>query len=93
MGLGDVPERRLAERQNAKMGLYCELYRLDSGETVNFDPEFTTKDLRGNALRLWLRNLNNSLHFDIGDAGISPTEFQADTFPQPQRCAFANIKH
>lgn len=70
---------------NAKMGLYCELYHLDSGETVNFDPEFTTKDLRGNALRLRLRNLNNSLHFDIGDAGISPTEFQADTFPQPFR--------
>ena len=28
---------------------------------------------------------NNALHFDIGDAGISPTEFQADTFPQPFR--------
>lgn len=70
---------------NAKLGLYCELYHLDEGETVNFDPEFTTKDLRGNALRLRLRNLNNALHFDIGDAGISPTIFQADTFPQPFR--------
>ena len=70
---------------NAKMGLYCELYHLDSGETVNFDPEFSTKDLRGNALRLRLRNLNNGLHFDVGDAGISPTEFQADTFPEPFR--------
>lgn len=70
---------------NAKMGLYCELYHLDTGETVNFDPEFMTKDLSGNALRLRLRNLNNALHFDIADAGISPTEFQADTFPQPFR--------
>ncbi|MGH1576895.1 glycosyltransferase [Planktotalea sp.] len=70
---------------NAKMGLYCELYHLDEGETVNFDPEFETKDLRGNALRLRLRNLNNALHFDVGDAGISPTVFQADTFPQPFR--------
>lgn len=70
---------------NAKLGLYCELYHLDSGESVNFDPEFTTKDLDGNKLRLRLRNLNNALHFDIGDAGISPTEFQADTFPQPFR--------
>ncbi|MEN8892831.1 glycosyltransferase [Planktotalea arctica] len=70
---------------NAKMGLYCELYHLDSAETVNFDPEFETKDLSGNALRLRLRNLNNALHFDVGDAGISPTEFQAGTFPQPFR--------
>lgn len=70
---------------NAKMGLYCELYHLDEGETVNFDPEFETKDLRGNALRLRLRNLNNALHFDVGDAGISPTNFQADTFPKPFR--------
>ncbi|MGB7319556.1 MAG: glycosyltransferase [Planktotalea sp.] len=70
---------------NAKMGLYCELYHLDEGETVNFDPEFSTKDLLSNALRLRLRNLNNALHFEAGDAGISPTEFQAGTFPQPFR--------
>jgi glycosyltransferase involved in cell wall biosynthesis len=70
---------------NAKMGLYCELYHLDSGETVNFDPEFSTPDLRSNALRLRVRNLNNALHFDIGDAGISPTKFQASTFPKPFR--------
>ena len=65
---------------NAKLGLYCELYYLDLGETVNFDPEFLTPDLRGNALRLRLRALNKALHFDIGDAGISPTQFQAATF-------------
>ncbi|WP_439143352.1 glycosyltransferase [Planktotalea sp.] len=70
---------------DAKMGIYCELYHLDSGDSVNFDPEFETKDLRSNALRLRLRNLNNSLHFDAADAGISPTEFQASTFPEPFR--------
>lgn len=70
---------------NARLGLYCELYHLADAETVNFDPEFTTPDLEANALRLRLRNLNNALHFDIGDAGISPTQFQADTFPQPFR--------
>lgn len=70
---------------NAKLGLYCELFHLDAAETVNFDPEFKTGDLRGNALRLRLRNLNNSLHFDIAEAGISPTKFQADTFPEPFR--------
>ena len=72
-------------RPNAKMGPYCELYHLNSGETVNFDPEFSTPDLRGSVLRLRLRNLNNALHFDIGDAGISPTKFQAATFPEPFR--------
>ena len=70
---------------DAKMGIYCELYHLDSGESVNFDPEFETKDLRSNALRLRLRNLNNTLHFEAADAGISPTEFQASTFPEPFR--------
>ncbi len=70
---------------NAKLGLYCKLYHLDSGETVNFDPEFSTPDLSGNALRLRLRNLNNALHFDIGDTGISSTQFQAATFPEPFR--------
>jgi glycosyltransferase involved in cell wall biosynthesis len=70
---------------DAKMGIYCELYHLDSGESVNFDPEFETKDLRINALRLRLRNLNNTLHFEAADAGISPTEFQASTFPEPFR--------
>jgi len=70
---------------DAKMGIYCELYHLDSGESVNFDPEFETKDLRSNALRLRLRNLNNTLQNEAADAGISPTEFQASTFPEPFR--------
>ena len=28
-----------------------------------------------------MRNLNNHLHFDIAEAGLSPTKFQAGTFP------------
>ncbi|MCB1361916.1 MAG: glycosyl transferase, partial [Rhodobacteraceae bacterium] len=32
-------------------------------------------------LRLRVKNLNNHLSFAMGDAGISPTRFQADTFP------------
>lgn len=70
---------------NARMGLYCELYHLADANTVAFDPEFPVKDMEANALRLRLRNLNNALHFDVGDAGISPTTFQADTFPEPFR--------
>jgi glycosyltransferase involved in cell wall biosynthesis len=66
---------------NAKMGLYCELYHLNDKNTVAFDPEFPVADMQSNALRLRLKNLNNTLHFEAGDAGISPTKFQADTFP------------
>jgi len=35
--------------------------------------------------RLRLKNLNNLLHFEIADAGLSPTLFQADTFPRSFR--------
>lgn len=76
---------------NARMGLYCELYHLADKASVNFDPEFEVKDTRSNALRLRLRNLNNALHFDIGDAGISPTQFQANTFPEPFRSSISVV--
>jgi len=35
--------------------------------------------------RLRLKNLNNLLHFEVADAGISPTHWQASTFPEPFR--------
>jgi glycosyltransferase involved in cell wall biosynthesis len=35
--------------------------------------------------RLRLKNLNNLLHFETADAGISPTRWQASTFPEPFR--------
>jgi glycosyltransferase involved in cell wall biosynthesis len=34
---------------------------------------------------LRLKNLNNLLHFETADAGISPTHWQASTFPEPFR--------
>jgi len=69
----------------ARMGLYCELYHLAGWPHLNFDPEFASKTLETEALRIRMKNLNNHLHFDQGHAGISPTRFQADTFPQPFR--------
>ncbi len=38
-----------------------------------------------------LKNTNNLLHFDIADAGISPTHWQASTFPEPFRSKIAVI--
>ncbi len=70
---------------DARLGLYCELYHLLDERFVGFDPEFKTPNPETEPLRLRLKNLNNRLHFEIGDAGISPTKFQADTFPAPFR--------
>lgn len=70
------PETRLA--------LYCEFFYSSSGADVGFDPEFPPSDV-GNACRIRLKNLNNLLHFDIADAGIAPTHWQASTFPESFR--------
>ncbi len=68
----------------AKLGIYCEFFYHPQGADVGFDPEFPPKDL-GDACRLRLKNLNNLLHFEVADAGISPTHWQASTFPDPFR--------
>ncbi|MAU52815.1 MAG: glycosyl transferase [Roseovarius sp.] len=69
----------------ARLGLYCELYHLPDWPHMGFDPEFPSKEPEAEPLRMRMRNLNNHLHFDQAHAGISPTRFQADTFPQPFR--------
>jgi len=64
----------------AKLGIYCEFYYHAQGADVGFDPEFPAKDV-GDVCRLRLKNLNNLLHFEVADCGISPTHWQASTFP------------
>jgi glycosyltransferase involved in cell wall biosynthesis len=66
------------------MGIYCEFFYRAEGADVGFDPEFPVTDA-GDVCRLRLKNLNNLLHFEIADAGISPTHWQASTFPKPFR--------
>jgi glycosyltransferase involved in cell wall biosynthesis len=68
----------------AKLGIYCEFFYRSEGADVGFDPEFPAHDA-GEVCRLQLKNLNNFLHFEVADAGISPTEWQASTFPEPFR--------
>lgn len=68
----------------AKLAIYCEFYYHPYGADVGFDHEFPSNDVT-EPCRLRLKNLNNLLHFDIADAGISPTFWQASTFPQPFR--------
>lgn len=69
----------------ARIGIYCEYYYGSENSDTAFDPEFCTGISEKEPLRLRLRNLNNTLHFDIAAGGISPTLFQADTFPPPFR--------
>jgi len=74
----------------AKLGIYCEFYYHAQGADVGFDPEFPAED-PGEVCRLQLRNLNNLVHFEIADAAISPTQWQASTFPEPFRSKIAVV--
>ncbi|TRW92014.1 glycosyltransferase family 4 protein [Candidatus Methylobacter oryzae] len=69
---------------NARLGIYCEFFYHAKGADVGFDPEFPSKD-EAEICRMRLKNLNNLLHFEVADAGISPTYWQANTFPESFR--------
>ena len=65
--------------------IYCEFFYRTEGADTGLDPEFPATDPQGDACRIRLKNLNNLLHFETADAGISPTQWQASTFPEPFR--------
>lgn len=67
---------------STKLALYCEYYYSAEGADSNFDPEFAQLDLAAKC-RLNMKNVNNILNMDIADAAISPTIWQAGTFPEP----------
>ena len=75
----------------ARLGIYCEFFYRSEGADTGFDLEFPQADPQGDACRLRLKNLNNLLHFEIADAGISPTHWQASTFPEPFRSRISVI--
>jgi glycosyltransferase involved in cell wall biosynthesis len=66
---------------DAKLGIYSEFFYQNTGADFLFDPEFQNSS-NSNHCRLRLKNANNLLHFEIADAGISPTHWQASTFPK-----------
>ena len=69
----------------ARIGLYYELYYSHKDNDVGFDPEFPKPDPVADTVRLRLKNLNNMMHLQVGDMGLSPTEFQAASFPEEYR--------
>jgi glycosyltransferase involved in cell wall biosynthesis len=75
---------------DAKLGIYCEFFYQPQGADVDFDAEFRGSD-EGDVCKLRLKNLNNLLHFDVADAGISPTHWQASTFPESFRSRIAVV--
>lgn len=74
----------------SKLIIYSEFHYAATGTDVGFDPEFATTDL-GDACRVRMKNVNNFLHFDIADAGVSPTVWQRSTFPEPFRSKISVI--
>ena len=68
----------------AKLLIYCEFFYAAEGTDVGFDPEFPVTAV-GNDCRIRLKNINSLMHFDLADAGVSPTEWQKSTFPEPFR--------
>lgn len=70
---------------NAMLGLYAEFYHHSEYPHLGFDPEFPQTDAEADALRIRLKNVNMMLHLPLCDAAISPTEYQASTFPAEWR--------
>lgn len=70
---------------SAKLAIYGEFFYMSEGGDTDFDPEFPIADSAADACRLSLKNLNNLMHMQFADAGISPTQWQASTFPEPFR--------
>ena len=75
---------------DAKLGIYCEFFYNPQGADVDFDAEFLGSD-EGDVCKLRLKNLNNLLHFEVADAGISPTHWQASSFPESFRSRIAVV--
>lgn len=75
---------------HAKVGVYCDFFHHDELADSVFDPEFPDND-PDDACRRRFKNLNNLLHYEIADAGITPTQWQASTFPDQFRSKISVI--
>lgn len=64
----------------ARLAIYAEYYYQKIGADYNYDPEFPQTDLAMACLAS-LKNINNDLHLNLADFAISPTSWQANTYP------------
>ncbi len=69
----------------AKLAVYAEFFYSGEGGDTGFDAEFPLTDVAGEHCRLRMKNLNNLLAMEQADAALSPTRWQASTYPLPFR--------
>lgn len=67
---------------SARIGLYCEFFYRADGTDINFDPEFPTTRQEEQAARLFVKNAGNYLSFQHAARFISPTHWQAESYPE-----------
>lgn len=67
---------------HTRLGLYAEFFYHATGADVGFDPEFAATDVLADACRMRLKNLHTLSQFEMADAAISPTHWQASTYPE-----------
>ena len=65
---------------NCRLAVYSEFFYNNKGNDVGFDPEFLNNDPSNNC-RISIKNFSSIYHFDLADAAISPTSWQASTYP------------
>lgn len=65
----------------ARLVLYAEMFYQAAGGDLGFDPEFASRHAAADACRLQMKNLNHLAHLGQADALLSPTHWQANTFP------------
>jgi glycosyltransferase involved in cell wall biosynthesis len=65
---------------NARLIVYAEFYYATQGLDVGFDPEFSRPNF-GSTLSVTSRQAHLALAMSQADAALSPTEWQAETFP------------
>ena len=66
---------------DTRLGIYAEFFYHAQGADVGFDAEFGSEDVMS-PCRIDLKNINNVAHLEMADAAISPTHWQASTFPK-----------
>ena len=74
----------------SKLAIYCEYFYQSEGYDVDFDKEFgpISNDF---ACRIEIKNLLNVMHFPTVDHAISPTNWQASTYPADFRSKISVI--
>jgi glycosyltransferase involved in cell wall biosynthesis len=65
----------------ARIGLYMEYYYNSLGRDSDFDPEFPAPAGNDDPSRLRMKNASNWMHLEVMNGGLSPTRWQASTFP------------